>query len=65
MDESQREAFLRHMTTPPPNPEAPPPRTSYDAFSELFLDLKTDGEAQILTQSAQAKELWDARNPDV
>jgi hypothetical protein len=65
MDQSQREAFVRRMTTPPPNQEATPPRTSFDAFSEVFTELKADGEAQILAQSERAKELWDASNSDV
>jgi hypothetical protein len=56
---SEREFLVKRMTTPPPNIEVQPPRTAYDAFTEVFSDLKDEGEATILTNSEKAKELWN------
>lgn len=61
---TRKDDLVKRMTTPPP--ELVQPRTSYDAFTEVFHDLKQDGETQILTNSEAAKELWNGPlDPDV
>jgi hypothetical protein len=61
----KRDKLVKRMTTPPLSPEVQPPRTSYDAFTEVFTDLKQEADTTILTNAERAKELWDGTNPDV
>jgi hypothetical protein len=52
------ELLAKKMQTPPPDPFAPPPPTSYERFTELAEDIQVEADSQAEARNETAKEIW-------